>query len=136
MTKRMTLQRLPPGLSSEKYIRVYDYHYPIDFTFKSQNLQDRDLMLASGDLETIKRVTKIAYDRKTGTYEYELEDKFPNIPSNQFKDNIRYYLKFLENMADQRAYDLAQNIKNRFVSKPNESPVMRQLCNFLFYFFF
>ena len=89
-------------------IRVWDYIFPFDTSFKQSNEDRRLPQLILGGLQQIKRITQIVYDNETKEYEYHIEEKFPEMGLETSHRNMKHYVQFMQGLADTRSYEFSK----------------------------
>jgi hypothetical protein len=104
LTERPTFQ-FPLHLGRD--IRIWDYIFPFDSTYKNSNENLRIPQLILGGLMQIKRLNKFVYSREDKEWTYHIENKYPSsIGGHEQEDrNVAHYCEWCKNLGDSQAYE-------------------------------
>jgi hypothetical protein len=107
LTERPTFQ-FPLHIGRD--IRIWDYIFPFDSTFKNSNENLRIPQLLLGGLMQIKRLTKFVYSKEDKEWTYHIEQKYPSSMGGHEQEdrNLAHYCEWCRNLGDSQAYELGQ----------------------------
>lgn len=116
--KTLQLQVLNPiklHLNSDTHFCFYDHVFPNDSSLQSPEISDNKPVSIFGNINMIKRLIKITYNKKKDIYSYKLEPKDNLNKTSYGTNNSAYPKEWLHFQNHNSAYELHQ-ILDLFVS--------------------